>query len=109
MSDLISKSTLLGNINDNWYANAPVDGHGDQEEADFWARVREYIEQAPSVEDAVSRKELIDRINKERKLAKGRWQTDRYWLGWVDAMRRARAVIDGTIDEPELYAPAETK
>ena len=49
---------------------------------------------------------VIDRMNEERKRAKGNWHTDPYWLGWVDAMGRAQRIVDGTIDDEPMYAPS---
>ena len=49
---------------------------------------------------------VIDRMNEERKRAKGEWHTDLYWLGWVDAMSRAQRIVDGTIDDEPMYAPS---
>lgn len=61
------------------------------------------IEQLPAA-DVVPVQPIIDRINKERLRAKGNWHTDPYWLGWVDAMKRAQRVVDGTVDDEPVYA-----
>ena len=63
------------------------------------------IENLPAA-DVVEVHAVIDRMNKERKRAKGNWHTDPYWLGWVDAMRRAERIVDGTIDDEPMYAPS---
>lgn len=47
-----------------------------------------------------------DGMTTEQKKARGRWHTDRYWLGWVDAMRRSQRIVDGTIDDEPMYAPS---
>lgn len=56
--------------------------------------------------DVVEVQAVIDRMNEERKRAKGNWHTDPYWLGWVDAMRRAERIVDGTIDDEPMFAPS---
>ncbi len=56
--------------------------------------------------DVVEVHTVIDRMNEERKIAKGNWHTDPYWLGWVDAMSRAQRIVDGTIDDEPMYAPS---
>jgi hypothetical protein len=56
--------------------------------------------------DVVEVQAVIERMNEERKRAKGNWHTDPYWLGWVDAMRRAERIVDGTIDDEPMYAPS---
>ena len=60
-----------------------------------------------STADVVEVHAVIDRMNKERKRAKGNWHTDPYWLGWVDAMRRAQRIVDGTIDDEPMYGPSD--
>lgn len=67
--------------------------------------VRMMIDEVPAA-DVVEVHAVIDRMNKERKRAKGNWHTDPYWLGWVDAMRRAERIVDGTIDDEPMYAPS---
>ena len=46
---LIDKARLLNYINDVQFTYAPADGRGNQEEYDFWQRVFEFIEAAPTV------------------------------------------------------------
>lgn len=49
MGKYIRLGTILNNVMDNQYANASVNGHGNQEEYDFWGRVFDYIKDFPSV------------------------------------------------------------
>ena len=79
-----------------------------------WAAKRELfgsIEYAEALEkipaaDVVEVHAVIQRMNEERKRAKGNWHTDPYWLGWADAMRRAERIVDGTIDDEPMFAPS---
>ena len=66
----------------------------------------EHMESVP-VADVVEVHTVIDRMNDERKRAKGNWHTDPYWLGWVDAMGRAQRIVDGTIDDEPMYGPSD--
>lgn len=52
------------------------------------------------------KKVILDRLNAERKKCAGRWQQDRYWLGYTDAMRKAMRIVDGSIDEPSGFYPS---
>lgn len=52
----------------------------------------------------MTQEQMLERLDNERKKANGKWRTDRYWLGWTDAMRRARCIVDGTIDDEPVYS-----
>ena len=64
---------------------------------------RDDAERMCTVTDA-ERQPIIDRIDAERKKCAGRWHNDKYWLGWTDAMRRCRRIVDGTIDDEPMYS-----
>jgi hypothetical protein len=68
-------------------------------------RINEIVNSIPAA-DVVEVHAVIQRMNEERKRANGNWHTDPYWLGWVDAMRRAERIVDGTIDDEPMYAPS---
>ena len=93
MDDYISREQAIAEI-----MGQPPDAHYPS-----W-----YAEQIKNLHaaDVVEVHAVIDRMNKERKRAKGNWHTDPYWLGWVDAMRRAERIVDGTIDDEPMYAPS---
>lgn len=58
---------------------------------------------------AWNRRACIERLDNERKKCGGKWHTDRYWLGWTDAMRKAKRIIDGTVDDEPMFAPSLVK
>jgi hypothetical protein len=99
MSDYISRDEAIEKIR---YEGIYGSGYSDKEREDD---VVDMIESIPAA-DVVEVHAVIDRMNKERKRAKGNWHTDPYWLGWVDAMRRAERIVDGTIDDEPMYAPS---
>lgn len=51
-----------------------------------------------------NKRACIERIDKERMKCGGKWHADRYWLGFTDAMRKAKRIADGTIDDEPTYS-----
>lgn len=99
MSDYISREAVIESLQD-WKDHCMTD-------AEEW-HIRQVIGDVKSlpVADVVEVHAVINRMNEERKRAKGNWNTDPYWLGWVDAMSRAQRIVDGTIDDEPMYAPS---
>lgn len=102
MSDLISRQAAI----EAFDGEISVTGRANAEAVRGYVNlVRDRIKRLPAA-DVVEVHAVIRRMNKERKRAKGNWHTDPYWLGWVDAMRRAERIVDGTIDDEPMYAPS---
>ena len=93
MDDLISRQVAIDVVDAVWSVT------GDKNVAKVWDQIKDLPSAQPDTEKICARikAEAIKRNVEYMK------HGDRYMLGFVDGMRLARRIVDGTVDDPVYF------